>query len=366
VARPSGFILVACFPVLLASHAAGFAEEPASKNPSGNPAGPTTSQQLELARTYLNKGNYGDAERCLRIALTGAEGDQETGRIVRISLADLLREKGRLPEARQMYSEVLTSPGVTSRQKFDALAGLADMDGASGNARQSAVGWNEALQIAQEEHSSSMEADALRGLGKTWLDDSNPVRAQPVLRRSLEMLESDSTAEPGAVASVLMSLGVCYRLQNKLALAEDVLLRALETDRKAFGEAHPQVGIIMERLAEVYALRKKFTLARDYSTRALGVMRACCGEHSAAVAVALVNRAVVEQQASSLKAAADNYAAALRTVQQDSSSESFNPVLEARIIERYVVVLKETHRDKEARDLSAMAVSINAQHPSRD
>jgi hypothetical protein len=127
---------------------------------------------------------------------------------------------------------------------------------------------------------------------------------------------------------------------------------------KTFGEMHPQNAYIMERLAEVYASRKEFTLARDYSNKAVQIMRACCGENSLAVAAALVNRATVEQKANALDAAAENYAGALRIARANPGNSFF----ESRIIERYAGVLKATHRNREAKELTAVTKSFGDQH----
>jgi tetratricopeptide (TPR) repeat protein len=175
------------------------------------------------------------------------------------------------------------------------------------------------------------------------------------------MMETAPDPSPAMTAAVLTCLGRCYRMENKLALAEDVLVRGLELNRRAFGEMHPQLAYVMERLGEIYALRNQFTLARDYSSRAIAVMKASCGENSAAVAAALVNRANIEQHANALNAAAENFAAALKIVQSTPEMHAQNVVLESQILERYAVVLKSIHRDREAKDISALAKSFRAE-----
>jgi tetratricopeptide (TPR) repeat protein len=334
------------------------AAELSTTTPRPDPVAPNLSARAEVlkAKGYLATGEYSKAEGSLRAALASAE-TVEAARTVRNALADLLREEGRLAEARPIYSDVLASTDASPRQKFDALMGVADIDGLTGSRETSTDEWNKAIALGHEMKTPALEADALRGLGMTWLDASNPSRAEPILRRALSMMQ-DSDAPQTAVAATLACLGRCYRMQNKLALAEDSLTHALDLERKAFGEGHPQVAYIMERLAEVYALRHQFALARDYSNKALHVMRASCGENSGAVVAALVNRASVEQHAQALEAAADNYAAALKIIQGNPGVKSQNPTLEMQIIERYAAVLKMIHRDREAKELSAQAKSF--------
>jgi tetratricopeptide (TPR) repeat protein len=313
--------------------------------------------EVEKARDFLAQGEYAKAEGSLRLAL-GSATDENTVGSVRNALADLLREEGRLTESRPLYDSVLNAPGVTPRQKFDALAGLADLDGLAHNPELASGKYQEAIAVAREMKDSLLEADATRGLGMSWLDSSNPVRAEPLLRRALAMMESDPAAKQWQLASALAGLGRCYRMENKLALAEEAFTRSLDLQKKTFGGAHPQVAYVMERLAEVHALRGEFALARDYSERALAVMKSSCGEASGAVVAALVNRGSVEQIAGALGAAAKNYAAALKILDSNPELKAQNGPLGAQIAERYAGVLKAAHRDREAKAASALAKSF--------
>jgi tetratricopeptide (TPR) repeat protein len=314
-------------------------------------------EQTRAVRNYLNSGDYVNAERCLRQAISEAGDDADNNnnapvRVARIALADLLHEQGREPEARRLYETVLHSAAVSPGQKYDAMAGIADIDGMSGTIPEtSAREWTDALALAREQQSAQREADALRGLGLTWLEAGNPSRAEPLLRRSLGIFENDAATPPVALAATLTCIAQCYRLEDKLALAEDALTRALALNRQSFGETHPQVAFIMERLAEIYAQRHSFDQARAYSDRAIAAMRICCGVNSPAVAAALVNRGSIERHANALEAAAENYAEALRIVQ----STPGDSVLELHIIERYTPILKAIHREREARELTSLA-----------
>jgi len=327
------------------------------------PAQPQTTPQVSVraeamkAGEYLATGEYGKAEASLRSALRSAT-DEDDIRTLRNVLADLLREEGRFTESRPMYNSVLHSPGVTPRQKFDALAGIADLDGLAHNPELASSDWRQAIAVAREMKNNALEADATRGLGMSWLDASNPTRAEPLLRRALGMMENDPAVKPWQLASATACLGRCYRMENKLALAEDAFTRSLDFHKKSFGEVHPQVAYVMERLAEVHALRGEFALARDYSVRAIAVMRTSCGEASGAFVAALVNRGTVEQLAGALDAAAENYAAALKILGSNPDLRAQSTPLASQVAERYAVVLKAAHRDREAKAASALAKSF--------
>ena len=313
--------------------------------------------EVVKARDFLATGDYGKAESSLRSALASAT-DEDDIRTVRTALADLLREEGRFTESRPMYAAVLHSAGVTPRQKFDALSGIADLDGIARNPELASSEWQEAIALARDMKDNALEADATRGLGMSWLDASNPTRAEPLLRRALGMMENDPAVKPWQLASATACLGRCYRMENKLALAEDAFSRSLDLHKKSFGEVHPQVAYVMERLAEVHALRGEFVLARDYSVRAIAVMRTSCGEASGAFVAALVNRGTVEQLAGALDAAAENYAAALKILDSNPDLRAQHASLAPQIAERYAAVLKAAHRNREAKAASALAKAL--------
>jgi tetratricopeptide (TPR) repeat protein len=235
--------------------------------------------------------------------------------------------------------------------------GLAGIEGQHISAQAGEARWLEALSIAREHHGEdpTSEADALRGFAMMWLETGDPARAEPLVKRSLKILETEPAATDWQLASTLAATGQVYRTQDKLSLAEDAWTRALELDRKAFGDAHPQVAYMMERLAEVYAARRQFDLARQYSGKAIEVMRSSCGEDSLAVAAALANRGLVEEYAKALPAAADDYASALEIARKHPA----NSALWASIIRNYTAVLRAIHHDREA---NALALELKSFH----
>lgn len=315
-------------------------------------AGAGAEQWNSAARKYLDSGDYLQAEACLRRALEAADSRQSpSARAIRVALADLLREEGRPREARTLYEAVLRFHDVSTREKYDAMAGLADMDGMNGDTGASAAGWAAAIGLARGLHSTTLEAAALRGLSMTWLEANDTARAEPLLRQSLALLEKDPSSRPWALAATLTSLGLCYVQEDKLGLAEDAYTRALELNRRTFGDAHPQVAFVMERLASVYSRRNSFAEARENSDRAMAIMQTCCGPRSQAMAAALLNRANVERRAGAPEAAAGYYAEALRAAQTGAG----DPLLEQQILAAWAPVLKSLHRNVEARRLAELA-----------
>jgi tetratricopeptide (TPR) repeat protein len=307
--------------------------------------------------SYRDSGDYPAAERALRDWLALEPAGSETSVTIRNTLADLLQEEGRRTEARQLFSQVADSPDVTVRQRLDALIGLAEVDLHEGEWKASIGEGNAALDLARSQGDSRSEAIVLRGLGRAWLNTKSAARAEPLLRRSLWILENDVAAEPLQVAESLGALAEYYRAENKLALAEEAWLRALTMKRALFGEGHPQVAYLMDTLAEVYSARGETGLACDYATRSADIMRQRFGEASPATAAALANLAFVEQRANTLGAAAKDYAAAVRALRH---SPDLQPTLKI-VMQRYAGVLKAMHRDGEAKALDTEVKGLSFQ-----
>lgn len=302
------------------------------------------------ARAALNSGDYTAAELHLRQGAkqAGLTGD---GLRFRLVLADLFREQGRGEEALRLYQWILAVPHLPATLRFKSLIGLADIESLSGGGESSLGHWNQALALARSESSRSMEADALNGLAVAWLDAGAPLKAEPLLKDSLALLDAELPVRPWARASVLVALGRCYRLEDRLEFAEEALTRALEIDRTIFGDTHPQVAYVLERLATLVAARGEWEQARAYSDQALETMKTCCGSESPAMAAALSNRGSVERLAGNTQAALDSYAAALRIARQHPA----NAALQSQIVENYAPLLKAAHRGKEAKALSAFS-----------
>jgi tetratricopeptide (TPR) repeat protein len=252
---------------------------------------------------------------------------------------------GRSTEAQSLFKESIDSGTVPWQLRAGALIGLADIDGQNGDWEASIGRWNEVLEICRREKDEKTEAIALRGFAVTWLRSGTAARAEPLLRRSLRMMENNPDMPPEQIASTLASMGELYRSENKLALAEGEWSRALQIDRAALGEAHPQVAWLMEMLADLYSARGEFSLAREYATGASEMMSGSFGENSMPVAVALTNRAIVEQRARDLDAAAKDYEHAIAIARVHPEHRS----IEAGMIQRYAGLLKAMHRTREAK-----------------
>jgi tetratricopeptide (TPR) repeat protein len=316
-----------------------------------------TNRQVRLVDSYRDSGDYRAAERVLREWLAMEPAGSATSVTIRNTLADLLREEGRRTEARQLFRQIADAPEVSSQQRLNALIGLTEVDLNEGDLKMSISEANAALELARGQRDSRSEAIVLRGLGRAWLNAKSAGRAEPLLRRSLWILENDAAAEPLQIAESLGAMAGYYRAVNKLALAEEAWSRALTIKRALFGEGHPQVAYLMDMLAEVYSARGESDLACDYAARAANVMRQRFGDASPPAAAALANLALVEQRAHTLGAAASNYEAAVRALRRSPDQW---PTLKI-VMQRYAGVLKAMHRDGEAKAVDTEVKGLSFQ-----
>jgi tetratricopeptide (TPR) repeat protein len=301
------------------------------------------------------KGDYEAAEQILRESLQGPVAGRD--RLITLNtLADLLREQDRSKEARSLFDEVLNTADVDWDQQFAAEMGEADILRQEHNYPESAGILTKAADMARAHNDSLLTALAERGLGETWLDAGNLSRAEPLLRRALSTLESDSRVPRIRVAVALDTLASLYRLEDKTALAEDAWLRELEIHRSVFGEYHPQTAMTMSRLAELWSAEGEFDKAENYSRQSLSVMKHEFGDRSLPVGSSLVNSAMVETRAHHLEAAADMYSQALsifRTTDAD-------PYAIEVVSHMYAGVLSRMHKNREANQVIGQIQSFHA------
>ena len=183
-----------------------------------------------------------------------------------------------------------------------------------------------------------------------WLSTGNLARAEPLFRRAVVIMENNPAASSQDLATALFTMGQLYRAQDKFALAQDVWLKALRLERTVLAEPHPQLATLMQMLAEVYAKSGDHTRAMDYATNGVNSMRSLFGEKALPTAVALANRATVEQECGEPGAAVKDYERAFSITRAVSP----NSELHKTLIERYSGLLKTLHRNREAKEISTL------------
>ena len=309
----------------------------------------TALSSLGLADAYRGLGEFAAAEQAARKALELHVSAEMDAALLNV-LADMLRERGENKEARLLFRQAAALPGVSAGRKFDSVIGLADLDRREGLLTVSMEGWNEAARIADASGSTMREALALRGLGLSWLDWGDVARAEPLLRRSVDLFKSNTATPPAQMAAALSCLASVYRREGKKGLAEELWLRALEEDRRSVGEEHPQAAVVMEFLAELYSSEKRYDEGRQQAAHANSIMVRYFGEGSlpAAGSLGIIGR--VRQYEGDMSGAAADYAAALRILREQHGMQDQTA---GEIMGQYAFVLGRLHRGGEAREVRA-------------
>jgi hypothetical protein len=150
-----------------------------------------SGKRKQPIRQALAAGDYTGAERTLCNAIEDRGPDSPGSTDLRTALGDLMREQGKDSEASALFAIVLRAPESIWKQQMAAQVGLAGIEGTAGAADASAAGWNNAIAPARDHPDAPGEAIALRGLADAWLIAREPSKADPLLRRSLRMMESD-------------------------------------------------------------------------------------------------------------------------------------------------------------------------------
>ena len=135
-------------------------------------AGPREGHSMAVAISSLGSlrrdaGDYAQAEALLREALGVRDPDPDSTAKIRYSLADLLREEGRIAEARQLFLETSHQDDVSSKQRLNALMGLAEIDRQADDrgSRRQEVERRKSLEMARSQHDEAFPgAIASRGL----------------------------------------------------------------------------------------------------------------------------------------------------------------------------------------------------------
>ncbi len=153
------------------------------------------------------------------------------------------------------------------------------------------------LEDSQDDHDEAWGARCLMliGMGLYHLGKVEYAEAEPLLRRSLVIMEKQLGSEHWAVATNLDYLGLVLQGQGKYQEAAHLFLRALGLFQKQHGFDHPYLVTSLNYLAGLLYDQGKYTSAELLLRRALKVGEMQLGPHHSDVATSLNNLARVLQ-----------------------------------------------------------------------
>lgn len=256
-------------------------------------------------------GDYAGAERLLRTAAADSSFRPEDRAGLLAKLIDLLREQGRLPEAQDVLHDAMQLTGLSHDQQTSILVERAEVTRDLHQWDESVSLWREVGETAEADHSDALEAIYAGGLGETYYSMGNMTRAEPLLRRSLDLLRKNPEASPAQLATAMSLMACLYMAENKLTMASDALGEAIVKDEDALGPTHPQVATLLEIEATVESRRGDAVAARAHLNQARTIMIEHFGPDSLAVAGVEATLGQVEQRDHHPAAAAAEYRTAL-------------------------------------------------------
>ncbi|HEX7184846.1 MAG TPA: tetratricopeptide repeat protein, partial [Thermoanaerobaculia bacterium] len=119
--------------------------------------------------------------------------------------------------------------------------------------------------------------------------------AEPLMRRSLAIVEDSFGAEHPRIAVYVNNLAQLLQATNRRAEAEPLMRRALAIDEAAFGTEHPNVAIRLNNLAALLQATNRLAEAEPLMRRALAIDEASFGAEHPKVAIRLNNLAQLLQ-----------------------------------------------------------------------
>ena len=111
----------------------------------------------------------------------------------------------------------------------------------------------------------------LNVIGATYLSGGDYARAEPLLKRGLDIRERILGRSHPHVAVSLNNLSMLHSAQGRYAEAEPLLKRAVEIWERSLGPWHPHVAASLNNLAMLYSAQGKYIQAEAFLKRALDV-----------------------------------------------------------------------------------------------
>lgn len=324
--------------------------ENALRNPESLSDQNRTTVTRMLSSIDRSLGDYAGAERLLRTAVADSSLHANERASLMVKLIDLLREQGRLPEAESVLSDATQLTGLSHEAQTSILVERAEVTRDLHQWNESVALWRDIGDIAQTDRSDSLEVIYTGGLGETYFTMGNTARAEPLLRRSLDLLRKNPDASAAQVATALSLMACLYMAENKLTMAGDALEDAIVRDEDAFGPAHPQVATLLELEATVESRRGDAQDARAHLSQARTIMAEHFGPDSLPVAGVAATLGQVEQRDHHPGAAAAQYKTALDLIREAGAD---GMKFTATILAQYTAVLKAMHKSDKANALLA-------------
>jgi tetratricopeptide (TPR) repeat protein len=213
--------------------------------------------------------------------------------------------------------------------------------------------FNSAIKIAEESANDRLLATALGGLGTTLVDLGEFARAEPVLRRSLALLEKIAGPDSLETGEAANNLAMVYRKSGNLVQAQAQLERALPLMEKYLERPSVALEIAFNNMFIVLAEQKQWDQAEPYVLQAIEIAKSV--PESALLADIEENHALLFAHRGQYREAVQTMEAVIAIEERTLGPE--DPRL-ARSLESYAGYLKKNSQKSEARQAENRARGI--------
>jgi len=152
-----------------------------------------------------------------------------------------------------------------------------------------AVWLNNIGRVVPETRSVLRVAQSVNNLAFLYRDQGRHTDAEPLLQRSLTILEKAFGGDHPEVANALCNLGQLYEDQGRYTEARPLLQRALDIREKAFGREHPDIALSLNNLAFLYQDQGRYAEAEPLFQRSLAIREKALGSEHPDIAQSLNN-----------------------------------------------------------------------------
>jgi tetratricopeptide (TPR) repeat protein/predicted Ser/Thr protein kinase len=278
------------------------------------------------ANALLTSGKIDEAKTTMQEALdlaVRAFGDKAPETLlIRTSLVEVARQKGKYDEACQLGEAVVASTvervGPDHPQVVQALTVLA-ASAMDGDDKLRPVGYlRRALEISEKTAGpdSAATATVVRLLGRAVYRTGALDEAEALLKRALEIREKVSPPDDPNIGHIASNLADVYSDSGRFEEALALQHRTVEIWLKAYGPRHPKFGTALHKLGGIYLDKGDAETALGYYRQALDLRMAVLGaDHEMTLfTMALVGQALAQlRRCSEARPLLERAAEALKT-----------------------------------------------------
>jgi CHAT domain-containing protein len=121
--------------------------------------------------------------------------------------------------------------------------------------------------------------DPLNNLAGIYYDEKEYAKAEPLLRRCLEIAQKSTGLESPRTANALNNLAEFYQDTGNFPKAEDLLLQSLRIYKNTLRDRHPDTSVVLFNLAGLYCRKNDFAKAEPLYKQALQIQENARGEY---------------------------------------------------------------------------------------